>query len=129
MVKFTIQGRIPSKKNSRKARSAVNKKTGKKYTFMVPSDDYEKWNDDASLQTIGVPKNLNPSRISLKFYFPCNRSADLTNKAESIMDMLVDNHILKDDSWQHTGAVFLIPCGIDRKDPRCEIKIAIKETM
>jgi hypothetical protein len=50
-------------------------------------------------------------------------NADLTNKAESIMDLLVLNNVLKDDNWKILYDVHLRSVGLDRKDPRVEIWI------
>ena len=48
---------------------------------------------------------------------------DLTNKAESIMDTLVDAGILEDDCWKQTGPVHLIPMGVDKDNPRVEVEL------
>lgn len=61
--------------------------------------------------------------IDVVFYFPDNRKKDMSNAAESIMDLLVDSRIIKDDSWQHVNSLFLYAMGIDRKNPRAEITI------
>jgi len=60
--------------------------------------------------------------MSLLFYMPDNRRTDLTNKAESVMDLLVDNGILKDDSWQVVNPLQLVTkyC---KDNPRVEIFI------
>jgi Holliday junction resolvase RusA-like endonuclease len=49
--------------------------------------------------------------------------ADLTNKAESIMDLLVDAGVLQDDNWNVVPEVILRCKGIDRTNPRAEITI------
>ncbi|MCK4521393.1 MAG: hypothetical protein KAU20_02380 [Nanoarchaeota archaeon] len=38
-------------------------------------------------------------KIKINFFFPDLKVADLTNKADSVMDLLVDFGIIKDDSW------------------------------
>jgi Holliday junction resolvase RusA-like endonuclease len=60
------------------------------------------------------------------FLMPDARRTDLTNKAESVADLLVDNGIIKDDSWQVIDEMLLRCDGIDRKNPRVEITL-IKE--
>ena len=47
---------------------------------------------------------------------------DLTNKAESIMDMLVAAQILEDDNWFVTGPVLLYP-HYEKNKTRCKIII------
>lgn len=112
---IVINGRVPSKKNSR-----INTRSGRSF----PSSKYTAWHKDASAQLTNqsVKEMKNFSKIEIHFWFPDDRRADLTNKAESIMDLLVDNGLIKDDSWQVTGGVMLIPEGIDRVNPRVQIK-------
>lgn len=108
---LTILGRIPSKKNSR-----INTRSGRSF----PSSKYTAWHKDASLQ-IRDAKQITEKNILLEFYMPDNRRTDLTNKAESVMDLLVDNNLLADDSWQITGDVTLRCLGVDKENPRVEI--------
>lgn len=49
--------------------------------------------------------------------------ADLTNKAESVMDLLVDCGIIVDDSWQVVEKLTLRIGGIDKKNPRVVVEI------
>lgn len=113
-MNIVITGRIPSKKNSR-----INTRSGRSF----PSAKYTEWHKDASLQLKQFcPKDhSSDDGISLRFWMPDNRRCDLTNKAESIMDLLVDNGFLEDDCWQITGLVELVCCGIDKDNPRVQI--------
>ena len=113
-MKITLFGRIPSKKNSR-----VTTRSGR--TF--PSKKYTEWHKGQSLKLKGLGLVENVRIVSILFFMPDNRKADLTNKAESIMDLLVDNDVIKDDSWQHIPNVLLRCEGIDRENPRAEIEI------
>jgi Holliday junction resolvase RusA-like endonuclease len=61
--------------------------------------------------------------IMLTFYTPDRIKADLTNKAESCMDLLVDAGFLADDSWFVAEPIYLIFGGVDRVSPRVEILI------
>lgn len=108
---LVIKGRIPSKKNSR-----INTRSGRSF----PSSKYTAWHKDASMQ-IKDAKPQTEKGFVLTFYMPDDRRCDLTNKAESVMDLLVDNGVIEDDAWQKTGEVRLIPAGIDRQNPRVEI--------
>lgn len=114
MNKITINGRVPSKKNSR-----INTRSGRSF----PSSKYTSWHKDASyqLKQQDTEKFVTKGGIALHFWLPDNRRCDLTNKAESVMDLLVDNGLLEDDCWQITGMVVLIPEGIDIDNPRVEI--------
>lgn len=58
------------------------------------------------------------NHIRAEFWMPDNRKTDLSNKWESVGDLLVDNEIIEDDSWQFVGPLELIPMGIDKQDPR-----------
>lgn len=64
------------------------------------------------------------SHIDIYFWWPDNRKSDLSNKAESIMDLLVDCKIILDDSWQEVPELLLKSAGIDRKNPRAEVEIS-----
>lgn len=115
MPSITIKGRIPSKKNST-------------WTIMIkgrairlPSKKYQDWHKDASKQLIGCPK-IDSQYIELFFTFPDKRKTDLTNKAESIMDCLVDNEILEDDNCTVVNKLLLQYMGVDKENPRCEIR-------
>lgn len=116
-VSFAIKGRIPSKKNSRMIIM------GKTRPFSIPSTAYKKWHKGASFQVSEVKKCEAIQEISILIYFPDNRKADLTNKAESIMDLLVDNKVIPDDCWQEIPVINLISRGIDRENPRAEVII------
>jgi hypothetical protein len=116
-MSIIILGRIPSKKNSKimvcRGRTPM----------LLPSQKHQEWHKLASQQVDGFPAATQKD-LTLSFWFPDNRGADLTNKAESVMDLLVDNNILEDDAWQVTGAVHLLPMGIDRENPRVEVEYA-----
>jgi len=114
---ITLTGRIPSKKNSRM------KITVRGNSFMVPNKQYKEWHKDASLQLMAQKAKSvqTPCLMELHFYYPDNRSADNTNKAESVHDLLVDNKIIEDDDWQHIPVTIQRSMGVDKKNPRVEI--------
>ena len=123
-IRLEVLGRIPSKKNSRN----VFVRGGK--LFNIPSKKYKEWHEKCSGQLItripAEPLDI-VECIELSFYAPDRRKADLTNKAESIMDLLVDNNILDDDNWYNVGKVILNFIEVDKLNPRCEISIYLKE--
>ncbi len=115
---LTIHGRVPSKKNSRKAIYAGGR------TIMIPSDQYKAWHQGAATELYGTKAiEKYPVRVKITLFMPDAIRADLTNKAESIMDLLVDCCILQDDNWNVIPELDLRCAGIDRKDPRAEIEI------
>lgn len=115
-MKIILKGRIPSKKNSR-----IHTRTGMSF----PSSKYTAWHKDASQQLKSFQKDSMeiPRAVSITFFFPDKRRTDLSNKTESIMDLLVDNGFLADDSWQVVNKLELIAGGIDRENPRAEITL------
>jgi len=116
-LKLVINGRIPSKKNSLRRIMRGGR------VFTVPSAQFEQWNKTATDQIFNQPKfaPFKPNAVNLEFYMPDARRTDLTNKAESIMDLLVDCGVIADDCWQVISEIVLKCNGIDRVRPRCEI--------
>ncbi len=113
----TILGRIPSKKNSKimvcRGRTPI----------LLPSSAYTAWHKEVSLQLKKIDKVIESCEVILTIYAPDKRGSDLTNKAESIMDLLVDNHIIKDDNWFVVNTVTLKLGGVDKDNPRVDIEI------
>lgn len=118
---FEITGRIPSKKNSR-----IITNRGRR-PFSLPSSQYVKWEKEALKQVKGKRQWSVPVHISIEIVFPDKRRADLTNKAESIMDCLVKAGIIEDDAWVFVPAVTLSIWGIDKNNPRARITITSTE--
>jgi Holliday junction resolvase RusA-like endonuclease len=92
MEHIKITGLVPSKKNSR----ITVRATGRSF----PSKKYSEWHRDASLQLMKCTAKFDKvSSIKIVFHYGTKRAFDLTNKAESIMDLLVDNEIIADDNF------------------------------
>jgi hypothetical protein len=112
ITRATLTGRVPSKKNSRN----IFVKYGK--LFNLPSKSYKDWHIDASKQLkTSVLDGLyerNDMFIVLQFYSPDKRKYDLTNKAESIMDLLVDNKVLEDDNYTVGKDILLSYKGVEK---------------
>lgn len=114
-----LYGRIPSKKNNRRG-----VRTRRGANVVVSSKKHKDWEScqvNKLMWENATPRFSKVNGIVMDFYFPDDRKTDLTNKAESIMDMLVKAKVIVDDCWQKTGSLFLMPCGIDREEPRVEI--------
>jgi len=128
MLKLTITGSVPSKKNSR---IGIRLKPSAKYpngrNINIPNNRYQEWNKASSRQVSTqvpiVPTIEQCKSIEIAFHMKDRRPRDLTNMAESVMDLLVDCEIIKDDCWSITGLLSLIPCGVDKENPRAEVLI------
>lgn len=121
MIKIIIKGDVPSKKNSRQ----LFVRNGR--MMNIPSKNYKQWHGDALKQITGaIPKGLKQiEQIMITISPSTKRLFDLTNKAESIMDLLVDAGVLLDDNYSVVPAVHLY-YGIHNKfDPNAEINICI----
>lgn len=57
----------------------------------------------------------------MPFFAGDNRKFDLTNKAESIMDTLVDAGLLTDDNYSVVSELILKFGGVEKDEARCEI--------
>jgi len=119
VARVTITGRIPSKKNSK-----VFSFRGKR-PVLLPSPSYRKWHKNAVTEVLGQKKKAIYGILGIRvnIWLPDNRRCDITNKIESVMDLLVDCKILSDDRWQITGPLYLTPMGIDKERPRAEVYI------
>ena len=121
MHSITLLGRVPSKKNSKRRIQRGH------HIFMVPSEQHENWHKEQMLYlSYTWPQNLFFSEVKgmeIIFFAPDKRKSDLSNKAESVMDLLVDAGILADDSWFVVPKLTLKLGGIDRENPRAEVKI------
>lgn len=118
-MRLILKGRIPSKKNSR-----IIVCRGR-FPMSLPSKSYTEWHKEQS-QTLPKINTIDNCKMVITFYAPDKRPTDLSNKAESIMDLLVDNKILKDDNWFVVSSLSLILGGIDKDNPRAEIDINIE---
>lgn len=123
---ITITGRIPSKKNSRTAFNIKGR------CLLLPNQNYREWHRESSKQLLAFTeqKLALGSSIVILFYAPDKRATDLTNKAESIMDLLKDNDFITDDNWFVVSEVRLRFAGVDKDNPRAEVYTAEEfETM
>ena len=123
-MQIIITGSVPSKKNSKVFSFRGNR------PMLFPGKCYQQWHKQALNQLYGIRyesalfgplKKIKEIRITI--YAVDRRKADLTNRAESVMDLLVDAGILEDDNWFICGAVNLKFGGVDRENPRAEIEI------
>jgi Holliday junction resolvase RusA-like endonuclease len=124
IIKILLKGRVPSKKNSK-----VIVCCGK-FPQVLSSKLYKAWHTDASYQLKAFKRPKMPitaCKVSMMMYAPDRRKSDLSNKFESVADLLVDNGWLEDDNWTVMGEVSLKFGGVDKENPRVEITININE--
>lgn len=92
-VELVLEGSTPSKKNSR-----INRGDGKSF----PSSKFIQWQNDA-LKQVRLQTHhrfFKPVSAEVIIYFGTNTRADLDNRLTSILDMLVEGLVLRDDKWQ-----------------------------
>ena len=114
---FQLTGRIPSKKNSR-----ISTRSGRSF----PSKKYGEWHVDASQQLNHLAgEGIDyPVAIGYYFYLPDNRRTDLSNKIESINDLLVDIGFIEDDNAKVLSELHVYYMGVDKTAPRCNVVIS-----
>lgn len=118
-----IHGRIPSKKNSKQLARLPSGRM-----IIVTSSKFRSWNRMAAKElATQMPRNFPPiektHKIEAVFYPPDRIRGDLTNKMESVMDLLVEGAVLKDDNWFVCGHVVMVVGEVDRMKPRVEVAI------
>lgn len=119
-MNITLKGRIPSKKNSKRI-------IGRGRPMLISSKAYQEWEAGQLiyLRSLNLSKGIEKASIKVVFYMPDNRKADLSNKFESIADLLVKAGILVDDSWQCLSPVLLVCEGVDKENPRVELELTL----
>lgn len=92
-VELTLEGNVPSKKNSR-----INRGDGVSF----PSKRYMEWQRSAMQQVRLQTRErfFEPVSVQAIIYFGTNARADLDNRLTSVLDMLVECLVLRDDKWQ-----------------------------
>ena len=93
IVELNLEGNVPSKKNSR-----VRTRSGSS----IPNKAYYDWQESALWQVRQQTKArfLKPVSVEVVIYFGKNIRADLDNRLTSILDMLVEAIVIRDDKWQ-----------------------------
>lgn len=112
MTRIQINGNTPSKKNSR-----INTRSGRSF----PSSKYTAWHKLASSQLIETSP-FSCGKLTISFIAGDRRKFDLTNKAESIMDLLVDCGLIEDDNYSIIPELVLKFGGYEKGFPRTIIE-------
>ena len=92
-----------------------------KFPILLPSSKYTAWHKDAMIGLTGM-KPIKSKKITLTFFAGDNRKFDLSNKAESIMDLLVDCELIEDDNYSVVSELYLKFGGVEKGNARCEIE-------
>lgn len=94
---------------------------------MIPSQQHEDWHADAmaqlKLQKIPQESLEKVNKVTMMFWPPDKMRADLSNKAESVLDLLTDYGFWKDDNWFVVPILKLKLRGVDKENPRVEIMV------
>lgn len=117
---ITLSGNVPSKKNSK---SIIRSRDGK--MRLISSKAHREWWEEKmwKIKQYKPRKPIEHCFVTLSFYPSTKRKADCTNKAESIMDLLVDAGIILDDNWFIVPKLLIKFVKVDRKNPSTIIKI------
>lgn len=75
-------------------------------------------------QLLGIkPVKGQITALEMILYAGTKRRGDLSNKFESVADLLVDAGIIEDDNWYVVPKVTMLFGGVDKLSPRAEITI------
>jgi len=122
-LNIKLSGSVPSKKNSRQCFVRNGR------MLNIPSKAYTEWHNYANIQLIGQLKEIakpieKVEEMIVEFWSKDKRKWDLSNKFESIADLLVDNGILLDDNYTVISDIHIKFMGQDEKKVgKTQIKI------
>ena len=118
-----LKGNVPSKKNSKQ----IIYNNGR--PFIISQKAHKDWHTNATKQ-LNLAKlevlELNTTKtIVCTFYPPTKRKYDLSNKWESVADLLVDYGFLSDDNFEVVPVVILLHGEKDKENPRVELAVYV----
>ena len=93
MIELVLEGNVPSKKNQR-----INTKDGLSFSSKAFTD----WQNEA-LKQVRLQTRQRfylPVQIEVVIYFATLGKADVDNRLTSILDMLTEALVLRDDKWE-----------------------------
>lgn len=116
---LTLPGRVPSKKNSKRIVNAGGRPR------LIPSEAFLTWHEEMMLRIRARrPKQpISKAKVAVIFFAENRRRFDLSNAAESVMDLLVDAEYLADDSAENVPDLHLQLGGVEPKNARVEVDI------
>lgn len=117
---FLIAGRVPSKKNGKQIVRAGNGNT-----FLLSKEGYRNWEEATVLELKSKARGTHFAlpTMTLRFYPPDRRPADLNNLSQGILDAFVLAGIIPDDNMfvlSHLTQHFV---AVDPQMPRVEVEI------
>lgn len=114
-LEIVLTGNIPSKKNSR-----IHTRTG----VSLPNKAFYDWQTEAMKQVRFQTRErfLGVVQIELIIYFATLGRADTDNKVTSILDMLVEALVLKDDYWESVART-VYEAAYRQNDPGAFVRI------
>ena len=120
---FTILGACPSKKNSKQAMVVRGR------MLILTSKRYKEWHKTASQELVlacrGIEKLQALKHVTMEFYWNDKRLFDLSNKVESICDLMVDVGLIADDNYMVIPELTARFGGVDKLNPRCEVTLTL----
>jgi len=124
-MKILLEGETPSKKNSR-----INTRSGRSF----PNQRYMAWHNQvvstlnyclASKKLATIPEGTQV-RLTAIFVHADYKRRDSDNQLSSILDTLVDAHIIPDDNWKVIPEKHIYDI-YEKDKARCEIEIEVIE--
>ena len=125
MIHYMIPLAPVTKKNHQRVLIRQNGKP-----FVAPSEQYKRYESQAGWFLRPVPsKPIDyPVTVKVLYYMPTKRRVDRTNLESAILDILVENRVLKDDNRDIVASTDGSRVFVDKENPRTEIYIeAYKE--
>jgi Holliday junction resolvase RusA-like endonuclease len=113
-----LPGRVPSKKNSKRIVMAGSRPR------LISSEAFLAWHQEMMLRVRAHrPKRpIIKAAVAITFFAPNRRRFDLSNAAESVMDLLVEAGFLLDDCAENVPSLQLTYGGYGT-DARAEVEI------
>jgi Holliday junction resolvase RusA-like endonuclease len=119
LLSYVLDGETPSKKNNR-----IGLRSGKN----IPSEKYRKWLQSQKIELYrqGILRQPidNPVKISFVFYHKDERTRDTDNQISSILDLLKDAKVIKDDNWKIVKRISAVALLTKEKEPSVNIVIS-----
>ena len=116
---YILTGETPSKKNNR-----IGLRSGKN----IPSERYQKWKKAKHIellhQGIVCPPLEKPLTIEFFFYHTDNKTRDTDNQISSILDLLKDAKVIKDDNWKIVRRISAVALLTQSKEPSVNVVIS-----
>lgn len=115
--RFYLSGETPAKKNSKRI---------VRHGRLISSPRFYEWHDLALINLLKQEKPKSPLEkplfIKFNFYHGDKMRRDSDNQATSILDLLKDAQIIKDDNWQIVSKI-QIQNFYAQNNSHCEIEI------